>query len=230
MDRLKAPLSSNTLKLLALILMTLDHIYVYLFPDLNIFHIIGRLSFPIFAYMIAEGCTYTRDPKKYFLSVFSIGLLCQLVFFITVHSLYQSVFITFSFSIILIFSVKGAEEKGGFYVLVPFFVSCAIFFIANVIPHIFPASDFHIDYGFCGIFLPLFAYLPKKRVQKLLFFSLGLLLLAIDCGGYQYWSLFALPLLILYNGKRGKLRIKYLFYIYYPLHFAALYLIKELMV
>ena len=60
-------LTGNQLKLLALITMTIDHIGMILFPHIPLFRIIGRLSMPIFAYMIAEGCRHTRNRKKYLL-------------------------------------------------------------------------------------------------------------------------------------------------------------------
>ena len=62
--------------------MLIDHTGYILFPSLSILRIIGRLSFPIYAFCIAEGFRYTKDKKKYFLRVFLLGLLCQIVFFI----------------------------------------------------------------------------------------------------------------------------------------------------
>ena len=67
-ERLKKGfLSGNQLKLIALAAMTIDHIGAYLIPDMVIFRIIGRIAFPIFAYMLAEGCRYTRNRMKYML-------------------------------------------------------------------------------------------------------------------------------------------------------------------
>ena len=55
-------LTNNQLKLIALVTMTLDHIGVVLFPQAQWLRIVGRLAFPIFAYMIAEGCRHTANP------------------------------------------------------------------------------------------------------------------------------------------------------------------------
>ena len=57
----KIGLTNNQLKIIAMISMLIDHIGLQMFPDLLIFRIIGRLAFPIFAYMIAEGCFYTKN-------------------------------------------------------------------------------------------------------------------------------------------------------------------------
>ena len=54
-------LSSNILKIVACISMLLDHIGFIFFPQYIIFRILGRVAFPIFAFMIAEGCYYTKN-------------------------------------------------------------------------------------------------------------------------------------------------------------------------
>ena len=59
--------------------------------------------------------------------------------------------------------------------------------------------------------------------------SVGLLLLALDRGGIQYYALLSIPLLLLYSGKRGKRKMKYFFYIFYPLHLVIIYGIAMLM-
>ena len=63
-DRFPKFLTGNALKILAALFMTIDHIGVMLFPRVLVLRIIGRLALPIFAFMIAEGCKYTRNKKK----------------------------------------------------------------------------------------------------------------------------------------------------------------------
>ena len=70
-----AVLSGNTLKILAAIFMLIDHAGLMLFDDNEIMRIIGRLAYPIFAFMIAEGCKYTKNKIKYFATVFLFGVL-----------------------------------------------------------------------------------------------------------------------------------------------------------
>ena len=55
MESMKRGLTGNQLKLIALITMTIDHIGYILLPQYRILRIIGRLAFPIYAYMIAVG-------------------------------------------------------------------------------------------------------------------------------------------------------------------------------
>ena len=62
-------LDATALKLLGVVTMTVDHIGYILCPDLVLQRILGRLAYPIFAYLIAEGCTYSKHKAKYFLAV-----------------------------------------------------------------------------------------------------------------------------------------------------------------
>ena len=62
-------LNGNVLKIIAAILMVIDHIGFTFFPSVMILRYIGRLAMPVFAFMIAEGCRYTKDKLRYFLTI-----------------------------------------------------------------------------------------------------------------------------------------------------------------
>lgn len=59
----KLPLNSLHLKLLAVVTMLIDHMGFTLFPHAVWMRAVGRLAFPIFCFLIAEGCAHTRDKK-----------------------------------------------------------------------------------------------------------------------------------------------------------------------
>ena len=215
-------LSSNALKLIALVCMTADHIGLLLYPHLHILRIIGRVAFPIFAYMIAEGCRYTSNRLRYFIIIFLLGAAMQAFFWITRRSVYQHVLITFSMSIVLIISIQNAKKRGGVWIV----LSCLVF-LAEAALCLFPEKllpwrSFAIDYGLCGVLLPVLIYAGRDRTEKLLAAAAGLLALSLSMSSLQWWCLLSLPLLALYSGERGRLRLKYLFYIYYPLHLIVL--------
>ena len=96
-------LTGNQLKIIAALLMLVDHIGVMLYPKIIVLRIIGRLSFPIFAFLIAEGCVYTKKKRDYFLRTFLLGILCQIVFYMAEGSTDFGILITFSISILFIF-------------------------------------------------------------------------------------------------------------------------------
>ena len=73
----KKGVTGSTLKLIAIITMTIDHVGAVIFPDYQILRIIGRIAFPIFAYCIAVGCIYTKNIGKYALRVLLMAILIQ---------------------------------------------------------------------------------------------------------------------------------------------------------
>ena len=222
-------LTGNQLKLIALITMTIDHLGMMLFPRIKLLRIIGRIAFPIFAYMIAEGCQYTRNRKKYLFSMASLAAVCQLVYFFATGSLYMSVLVTFSLSIGLIYLLDryDPQQRGSQF---SFFLGLSGVFFLCYMAHdvLFPKTDFGIEYGLWGVLLPVFTYWGAKKQKKLQYFTVGLALLGLTWGGIQLFCLAAIPLIALYNGKRGKRKMKNLFYIYYPAHLVVIHFLSLL--
>jgi len=222
-------LNGNQLKLLALIFMTIDHIGAYLLPQYFCLRMIGRLAMPIFAWMIAEGCRYTRNKSKYLLTMAAFAAICQVVYLVFKNSLYQCILVTFSMSILLIYTVDYASKKKTPLSLVLLgALVCAVCYICVFLPGDLPGTDFRVDYGFFGVLLPVMIYLGRSKQEKLLLAAVGLVALGQEYGYPQWLALLALPLLSVYDGTRGKLPMKYLFYIYYPLHLVVIYAIAML--
>lgn len=223
-------LNGNQLKILALLLMTIDHIGAYLLPQYTVLRYIGRLSMPIFAWMIAEGCYHTRNRFRYWITIALLAAVCQAVNFIFQDSLYQSILVTFTLSILMIYTVDLAQKKQNILTLTLMgAVFCGIVYVCRFLPQKLSHTDFGIDYGFMGVMLPVLIYLGRNKAEKLLLAAVGLTALAFTSHSSQWYALLSLPLLALYNGKRGKKPMKYLFYLYYPLHRVAIYAIGVLL-
>ena len=220
-------LTGNALKLIAAVTMTVDHIGVIFFPGTAWLRIVGRLAFPIFAFMIAEGCRYTKNRLRYFLMVFGLGVGCQLVYFFATGSLYQCILVTFSLSICLIYSLDIAIHKPNMLrCLLALGTLLTVIFVCVYLPSILsPYSDFAIDFGIWGVLLAVFIYFAPDNL-KAIATALALIPLCLTGADNQWYSLISVILLFLYNGKRGKARIKNLFYIYYPAHLVAIYLLS----
>ena len=226
MSEHKGFLSGNMLKIIAAAAMVLDHAGLMFFPGNDLLRILGRLAFPIFAFMIAEGSKYTRNKFRYFGQLFALALVCQIVYFLVDGSMYLSVLFTFSLALLMIFALQACKEKPTAFRIGIFLLSVFTVWQLNQV--------FTIDYGFWGCMVPLFAALLHKtpfdrKFTNVACLGLGLLLLARDLGGWQIWSLAALPLLLLYSGQRGKWRMKYFFYIFYPAHLALLQVLAWIM-
>ena len=224
MSKFKFSLTNNQLKIIAMICMVFDHVGLVFFPKIELFRILGRLAFPIYAYMIAEGCTHTKNRKRYLGMILAMGILFQLVYTIFMGNLYQGILITFSLSIGLIFAIEGLmKNKNPVYKALMISIIAFIIFFGVVCPYVFKDTGFAIDYDIWGIILPVFIYFAPTKLLKLFFMLAVLVTMAFFNLPRQWFALLTIPLLALYNGERGKFKMKYFFYIFYPLHLVIIY-------
>ena len=99
------------LKLLAAFSMLLDHAGLLFFPSEMGFRIAGRLTFPIFAFMIAEGYKYTRSRWRYWGMIAALAAVCQIVYFVAAGDTYLSVLVTFSLAIPVVWVLQELQKK-----------------------------------------------------------------------------------------------------------------------
>lgn len=219
-------IDATSLKIIALIAMTIDHIGYFLLPEITELRVLGRLAYPIFAYLLVEGCEHTHNKWRYFFSVFGVGLVCSVGSYLADGSLYQSIMITFALSILMIYTLKyvayvsrrgdtvraDAAKLGAMALVVLMYALGSGKFVSELV----------VDYGFLGIVTPALIALGRSRTQRLLLLGAGLLLLAVELGGVQIFALAAVLLLGAYSGRRGDGVSKSFFYAYYPLHLAII--------
>ena len=239
-------LSASTLKIIACIFMVIDHMGVILFPEVEILRVIGRLSYPIFAYFIAEGCRYTRNKTKRFFLVFGLAVICEGVAFIMTGEPDGGILVNFCLAILLIYEVQAFKKAwaGKRWGMMGLWLVLGLASVAAV--HAFIGKVLYVDYGFWGVLIPVWAALPdykegetpaffaklSNRWVKFAFFSAGLLILCISRGMFkhiQIYSLLALPVLALYNGQPGRKGFKYGFYVFYPAHLVVLWVIDAIL-
>ncbi len=226
-------MTGNKLKIIACVSMLIDHIGYILFPKLLVLRYVGRLAMPLFAFFIGEGCIYTRNKTRYFLQLFSLGCVCQAAHICErlirgkSHLLYLNILFTFSLAVLLCFTLLRLKKKRSFgnILLVGAVLGFAVFicfFFEDLLPF-----RFDLDYSIFGVLLPATVVLFDSKYKKVVSFSIGLLLYCLytfQRMSFVWFALLALPLLFLYNGKRGTAKLKYVFYIFYPVHMVALYL------
>ncbi len=227
-------LSGSTLKIIACILMAIDHIGLELFPSLIIFRIIGRLAFPLFAFFIAEGCRYTKNKTRRFLMLFVIGAAFMIFYYFYGGELYGNIFMTFSVSVLFVYLLEWCKKQ--------IFCSCSVIkaslsillFVLSIICAYFVFEQVYFEYGFVGMLVPVFTSLFDFRnipasdkikrldchVLRMICFTVGLIPLSIlgRLSDIQFYCLLSAILLAFYNGKQGNKKLKYCFYIFYPTH------------
>jgi len=223
---MKRGLSNNQLKILAMIAMTLDHVGAYLFPQVVWLRLVGRLAFPIYAFMIAEGCRHTRNGGRYLGSLVILAVVCQVVSFVAMGSLYQCIMVTFSLSVGLILLIRHARKKKSFLSWLWVGLGTAtVLFLCQGLPRLLPGTDYSVDYGFVGVMTPVLVYLCAGKLPQLLVLALCLAGQCLDAWWGQVFALAAVPLIALYNGTRGKWKLKWFFYLFYPAHLVLIYLV-----
>lgn len=200
-----------------------------LFRVYQLMRVIGRVAFPIFCFLLAEGVHYTRDPKRYALRLTVGAVLSELPFDLALFGGWtlgdQSVMIT----LLLGFFALRAMEKCGNYVL-----KCLA-----VLPFAVLAQLLATDYGGAGLLLIGLFGISREFPRRWLIRLLGMALICnylipgsrILIGGVQIpielFALLALIPIALYSGRKAitSRAVQWGFYLFYPAHLMALYLI-----
>ena len=214
-------LDATALKLIAVVSMLIDHVGYVLFPHLRWMRIAGRLAMPIYCFCASEGLAHTRDRKKY-LRVFIFAMISELPFDLAFNGGpelgYQNVMFTFACAILGVDLFEYILSKSRSAENTVFALIAALLFSAL-------AELMNTDYGIFGVILIYVFYF--FRPYPLFRLAAAALFIAVTCwGDFEIYCLPAFLLLLAYNGQRGA-GLKYLFYVFYPLHLAVLALIDR---
>lgn len=227
-------MSSFTLKILACALMVVDHVAIIFFPTNPIMRLIGRVVFPMFAYFIAEGYRHTKDPTSYLGRLFIFALISQpfYMFGFKYPTLHFNVFFTLAAGLYAVY----AYEKSKSYVPLIFTMAgvelvTASYGFAGVLM-IFVMHKFFQDHKRMALWVFVVSVLAGIHTIAVKYFADPNFIISFPyiaehavSGLVQPCAVLAVPLIALYNGKRGP-NAKYLFYIFYPGHLAVLGLIR----
>lgn len=200
------------LKLLAMLAMTADHIGAVFFPEIPLLRWIGRLAMPVLCFFIGEGLRHTRSPWRYLLRLTGFALLSELPFDLAFYGGiewgHQNVYFTLALGLLALWAIQSRGMEGWLLAL-----TAAL-----------AAELLGCDYGMYGVLLILLLdRFHRARSEQLA--GAALLNLAFFGLQTQTLSLIALPLLWLYNGKRGR-DDRRLFYLYYPAHLCVLGILR----
>ena len=226
-------LNAFDIKIIAAIAMVIDHIGYLLLPNMFFLRMIGRLSFPLFAWMIANGALHTRSIDKYLerLLVFAVISQAPSYFFKTQTNpsfMGLNVLFTLFFGLL---AIKGARKDISKLKKLLFIMLC-----------VGTAQFLGVEYGGAGVLSVLAFYLFFNNAKYLAIsqsciFILPYLAVVIPPFFVSTLSkinlaifneplgLISLPLIFAYNGNEGK-KLKYFFYFFYPLQFIAIIILK----
>lgn len=236
---MKKCLDANMIKLIAIVAMTIDHFTWMFFPGypaepLPVFlHIIGRITCPIMCYFIAEGYYYTRDVGKYTRRLFLFACLSHFAYvyasadFVDWRSFLPGYYGSFLNQTSVLWSlawglvmlrVADSEKIKDSLKPVVIVLICLI-----AVP-----ADWSCIASLCILGFGTNRGNFRKQMLWMLFYVAiyaVVYFFAIDrvYGLLQMAVVFSIPVLMLYNGQRGKSAsvnrvMKWLFYLYYPLH------------
>jgi len=210
-------MTSFSLKLAAFTSMLIDHTgnTFSVVWDTYYMRMIGRIAFPIYAFLIAEGCRNTRDIRKYLLRLGAFALISEVPFDLFLFGRafapeYQNVFFTLFLGTAAIWAYEIVKKK------LPYVLSAFV-----CIPFAFLAYLMKTDYGAYGVMAIFVCYVFKARWQQAT--ALALVMLATYSGFLYAFgaSLPAMALILAYNGRRG-VPMKLTFYFAYPGHLLIL--------
>ncbi len=237
-------INSFTLHLIAMALMLCDHLWALSFLPQNIFALLGRIAYPIFAFMIVEGYFHTRNFKKYIKRLFLWALITEIPYNLMyisspIYPFQQNVLWTFLIGLLAIRLLERIRSKGK---LIPTILGSAAVIGVSYLSGTFLFVDYHGE----GVLMILVFYLFRRRTWwcmvgqalciiyinfemiKGLSFPIELLGQEIFIPQQGFACLALIPIW-LYNGKQGPHNkvIQYSFYAFYPVHMLLLYLIQS---
>lgn len=212
----------STLKWIAIVSMLIDHIgavligknlnsYTLEFSGMmgiyNICRIIGRISFPIFCFLLVEGFCHTSNVRKYMKRLLLFAILSEIPFDLAFYGRIaalggQNVFFTLFLGLLALAVMQQMKYRRDM-IWIPIVLSgLAAWFLRT-------------DYDYFGVLLIIVFYLFRENSFRRNLVA-GVLCL------WQPASLLALIPIQCYNGRRGG-KLKYLFYIFYPGHLLILW-------
>lgn len=232
-------MTSFHLKIIALITMFIDHIGYVIFPNHFWLRYIGRIAFPIYAFLISEGLKKTSNIKKYLRNLLILALISELFYDLcfnkNINFFYKTntVYTLFISSLSIYLYNKNSDN----------IIKYLSLLLGLSISHILKT-----DYDILGVLLIFIFYFLHNKYEYLIYgiiwvnikylsnisyilqyiFNKNIYLsniYIINSLGLYLFTIVPFLIIMFYNNKKGN-SLKYIFYILYPLHLFILCIIK----
>ena len=241
--KIRFEVTSATLHIFAMVLMLCDHLWATIVPGNDWLTCVGRLAFPIFAFMIVEGYFHTKNLKKYILRLLIFALISEIPFNLMVggalfNPVHQNVLWTFLIAISVIWLNERAKKKEC-RLWLRILIALGTSGMGSVLGLLTM-----VDYYHAGVLTVLVFYFFRERKWWCYLCQLACLVyLNFEMlGGFGYefnifgrevfvaqqgLAVLALIPIWLYRGKQGYYNkvMKYIYYGFYPAHLLLLWLI-----
>lgn len=223
-------LSGSALKIIAVLSMVIDHCAYFLMehgtPLYGVLRCFGRIAFPVFAFLIAEGFANTRNRSRYFLTILGFAIISEIPWFLlNGYDGTHNVMFTFAIGVAALTVFDRLCEHRPLCVIVISLLLALAYWTG-------------VDYDWRGVLMIVLFYmlrhqtiapwsdrsdicLPSQAVRQIIF----TLPLMIHYG--MAGAILASLVIFLYDGTRGQIKgavAKYSFYAFYPLHLIILFL------
>lgn len=205
-------LSNYRVKLLAALLMVVDHIGVVFFPEVLELRVIGRLSFPLFCWLLVQGEKYTKNFRQYAIRLLALGIISQPIF----QLLFQVQSLNILFTLLVGLGCLRAARQAPRY--------RALSWIGGGIL----AQVTGVEYGAYGV--GAIALIKQFQPHKIWWWAswvllhLILLLAQPSFGQFQLPAVAAPLVLLMVNHQPGA-KARW-FYLFYPAHLLVIYFVK----
>lgn len=232
-------LTSNMLRILAMSFMICDHLWAKVVPGNDWMTYVGRMTFPIFAFMISEGFIHTSNLKKYISRLLIFALISEIPFNLFYggswfYPYHQNVMFTLLFGLLAIMLIDKAKKNRDAKTIVKSALLVILLGIASFIGF--------VDYGFWGFLIIIMFYLFRDfpfawlaQLAAMIIINCELFegqFIIVDLFGKSFefatqgFAVFSLIPIWLYGGRKGKSSkiMQYGFYAFYPLHMIIIYL------
>lgn len=208
------------LKVIAIVTMLIDHMGLFLFPQFIFLRFIGRLAFPLFAWLIANGAYHTHNIHKYLVRLYFFALLSQIPYLLPNRLLDPTysdlnVICTLFFGLSAIILIQKTQNRFLWVVYSVIFMT-----LAQVL---------QTDYGAFGVAAVIVFYLFYNNFRKMVFVQIVVFLVPILVSpGYsslvEAVGILSLIFIRFYNNEQG-IKSTYLFYLIYPAQYLMYYFI-----
>ena len=219
----KFGISQEGLKLIACMTMLIDHIGAVFFPHTPWLRIIGRVSFPIYCFLLAEGIHYTRGPLKYGLRLLLVAVIAELPYDLLFYKQFtwshNSVMVTLLLGFGAGIAVKHCP--GWLKVLAP-------------LPFLLVSRYLHGSYGMNGVWMILLFLATRQIPGRSAVQTILMILLSLHMAGFpnyigiQFYAVLAMIPIFLYSGekKSNNKAVQWSFTLFYPVHLLLLLLFR----